>query len=474
MANAQSPTSRTGQASAVTGIVYDSIAQHPLASARVELVNADNPAAPSKSIETDTLGRFRFDDVAPGRYLIGFLHPILDSIGVERAPRALKVNGKEPAIRIDLALPSPQSLRTAICGTTAVKDSASLIIGVVRDAGTREAVPSSIVDVRWADFVLGSGGLRRNTEHRTFVTQETGWYSLCGAPAGGSIVLSASHDAERTEALELEMPSGGFLRRDLYFGVAHSAQDDSTVGGRPAVADTLISPATPRRTGDGRLSGVVVTAAGGRTLPGSSVTISNGPQARSDANGAFSLSGIPTGTRMLEVRAVGYSPLVLPVDVVDGALPLRLALVSLKAVLDTVKVRANLLGNRDMEGFDRRRKHSGANGRFMTTEDIARRNPVEAADIFRSMPGILIARDPDYKEILAQRNFFINLFNGGGPFCRVSVFVNGIRLNDPTVDALNGYLRVNTLLGIEVYSGATAPPEFSKRDGCGSVVIWTK
>ena len=61
------------------------------------------------------------------------------------------------------------------------------------------------------------------------------------------------------------------------------------------------------------------------------------------------MTGIPTGTRMLEFRAVTHAPLVLPVDVVEGAAPLRIALVPMKSVLDTVKVWANLSVDRNQQ-----------------------------------------------------------------------------------------------------------------------------
>ena len=87
----------------------------------------------------------------------------------------------------------------------------------------------------------------------------------------------------------------------------------------------------------------------GRPLSGARVGIRNGPHARADERGVFALTGIPTGTRMLEFRAVTHAPLVLPVDVVKGAAPLRIALVPMKSVLDTVKVWANLSVDRNQQ-----------------------------------------------------------------------------------------------------------------------------
>ncbi len=465
-AQAQAPAVRAvPHAATIGGVVFDSLARKPLVAAVVELVNVDSLSAPARHITSDTLGAFRFDGVRPGRYLIGFMHPLLDSVGVEQTPRAVTVNGLTVDVRVDLALPSPRSLRAVLCGAAAVVDSQSLIIGIVRDAGTRAAVSSATVAVEWANLTLAVGGLRRSTERRTFATQETGWFALCGAPATGTVVLTAAHDADTTEALELEMPASGFLRRDLYYGVARPGAADATA----RVADSLTIPTGPRRTGDGRLSGTVVAADGERPLAGARVSIRNGPTTVVDAGGAFTLTGIPTGTRMLDVRAVSYAPVELPVDVVDGGSPLRILMASLKSVLDTVKVRSTLSVNSNYDEFLKRRKHSGA-GRFITAEDIARRNPIDAMDLFRSMPGVIIVRDDNQLEILAQRS----PQNFSFPFCRVALFVNNNPLREPTVNDLNAYLRPNELLGVEIYDGGAAPLEFSRRNGCGVVVIWTK
>lgn len=113
----------------------------------------------------------------------------------------------------------------------------------------------------------------------------------------------------------------------------------------------------------------VVAADAGRPLSGARIGIRNGPTTQVDERGAFTLTGVPTGTRMLDVRAVSYAPVDLPVDVVDGGAPLRIEMASVKSVLDTVKVLANLSVNREYKGFLRRQKHGGA-GRFITSEDI--------------------------------------------------------------------------------------------------------
>ena len=137
---------RPGSAS-VSGVIFDSVTHSPLSSALVQLVNADSLSASARTVESDSLGRFNFGDIRPGRYLLGFMHPMLDSLGIEPKPREVRVGG-ETAVRSDLAIPSALTLRRTICGASAVADSEALIIGIVRRATDRVAVDSSVVSAQ--------------------------------------------------------------------------------------------------------------------------------------------------------------------------------------------------------------------------------------------------------------------------------------------------------------------------------------
>lgn len=39
---------------------------------------------------------------------------------------------------------------------------------------------------------------------------------------------------------------------------------------------------------------------------------------------------------------------------------------------------------------------------------------------------------------------------------------------------LNAELRPSDLVGVEIYDAGVAPAEFSRRNGCGVFVIWTR
>jgi len=205
---------------------------------------------------------------------------------------------------------------------------------------------------------------------------------------------------------------------------------------------------------------------GGRAWAGARVGIVSCPQTRANARGEWTLGNVPAGTRTLEVRAVGYYPERRPVNIVEGAPPVKVALSTLKAVLDTIKVSANRL-TLDRNGFTERRR-SGA-GRYLTAEDVGRRGRVSVSGLFQTIPGVILERDEKGTGIIWMR----------GPFgyCSPTIFLDGFRMADSTGDAIDDWIAPKEVAGIEIYSEASTPAQFrdlTKMDVCGSIVIWRK
>src|SRR6185503_6030987 len=120
---AQTPDSvRRVAGASISGVVRDSVAKLPLVGAIVQLAAAGNITSFSASAISDSLGRFALNDVPDGRYMLGFLHPMLDSLGMELPLVEVFVTGHRP-VRADLGIPSPARLRAAICGNRIVRDS---------------------------------------------------------------------------------------------------------------------------------------------------------------------------------------------------------------------------------------------------------------------------------------------------------------------------------------------------------------
>lgn len=443
-----------GAQAVVSGIVTDSVAKAPLSNATVQLVGSNDPTF-VRNATSDSLGRFRMNDVPLGHYKLGFIHPVLDSIGVEPPLRDVYVDASG-GVTANAAIPSPATLRRAICGASAA-DSGGVILGTVRDSRDESPTARAVVMGEWLEYALGRTGMTRHVARRTATTGENGWFALCNVPSSGSIAILASKGGDSTGQVELEMSSDGFLRQELYLGPS-VAEPATTASATPG----SLAPVRRIQTGRGHLSGTVSTLVGKSPLSGASVTIIDGPQTRTDSRGMWTISNAPLGTRVIEVRALGYYPTRRNVNVVTDAAPVQVALSTLKAVLDTVKIRASRLpGDRNGNGFEQRRR-SGM-GKFISDVDIQKLPAVVTTDLFRRIPSLRVENDT------------IKTHGAFEPWCAVYIFIDDHLIHDITPDEIDSYVSPEHIRGIEIYSETNAPPQYQVGlGGCGSIVIWTK
>ncbi|MBC8087102.1 MAG: TonB-dependent receptor [Phycisphaerae bacterium] len=445
------PGARPVMLASISGTVRDSLARQPLAGAIVQAALADGAVQLTRTTDADTLGRFTIDSLPVGRYLLGFFHPMLDSLGIELPLRELVVTRKG-AERVDLAIPSAESFRNIICGkkstSRAKADGGALIFGIVRNASDRLPAAEATVALEWLEIVLNEGRVVRRVPRMVVKTAVNGWYAMCNVPGTGALTLSAARGADSTDYLELEMPDGKFLRRDIY----------------------LANATTPEIIAATRLSGSIVAADGATPITGAEVSLSETSRTRTNDRGEWTLPGATPGTHMLEVRAVGFYPARRAVDVMDGAQPVNVRLATLKSVLGTVRVTAQRTLLSNMKDFEMRRK--SAIGQFISAADIERKQPVAVSDIFRLIPGITVWTDRD--TMITRVQFRRGAFDGP---CYPDTFLDGKALGVLSVDQLDNLVVVKEIRGIEIYVGHNVPVQF--RSGmlgnvCGSIVIWTK
>lgn len=439
---ALAPAPSRAQTGHVDGVVYDSLRKQPLAGAIVQVAKAP-PDHGAYSATTDSLGRFSMTKMRAGEYVAGIIDPLLDTLGVS-APYGSVTIAEGADAHLTLAIPSAAGLTSAICApgkaTKNAKrlDSTATIVGHVYDARSRAPVASTRIVLVWQVLAFDGRRVRRDTRQLHATTKDDGWFAFCGLD-GGDYQLRAENGARKTGYLDLALQPREITRSSL------------RLGAESAVAAKL----------NGK-----VTAQDGRALEGAKVTVDGSSSAAlTDSRGAFSLSGLPSGSRMIEARALGYEPTRTPIAPSDDE-PTEVTVVMDKHVetLKEVTVFGKESGHmRDLSGFAERSRLGF--GHFITPEMIARTTSVNICDLLREVPGVSVTTDSKIECSATSRGV-----KSLDP-CVLIVYLNGHKFGG-TMREFTRSISPREIAGIEVYSSATEPPQFLS--GCGSLVVWTR
>lgn len=425
---------RVAQVAKVGGMVYDSLRGAPLPGAWVQLRAADDAGTFGLTVRSDSLGRFVFREVPSGRYAIGFHHPKLDSLGLAPVAQTLTIAAPD-SVGAYLAVPSPSRIRSAVCG--AGRDG-SVLMGYVRHPLTGEPVEGATVSGEWLEYSLSKTGLAKRSPRRSVTTQADGWFAICGVPSPGIVAVRAGVGGDSTDLVEAQITEEGFMRRELF------------VGG-----------------GTTTLRGVVRRADSQHPLADAEVRFVNGPSTRTNEKGEWVLPDAPVGTRLVDVRAVGYFPARQTLDVRGDMAPLSTDLNTLKSVLDTVKTVA--LYPRYTLAEDIKERARSTSGIFMTFNDPMLKNAMTVSDALRMTRGVFVERDLNGPgNSLSLRGVFASR-------CNPLYVVNGFPIPGFTVQDLDSFYGPSNIFAIEIYHAGTAPAQFQMgMQECGSIVVWTR
>ena len=448
-------------ATTISGVVFDSLTMRGLAGASVQIADARGGAW-AKTVASDSAGSFTIADVPVGTYFLGFFHPKLDSLSLGSQTMRVDVRTEEP-MRVRLAIPSSVTIARSLCGPKIVSDSNGLLLGYLRSAETSMPRPSGSVNIRWAEIVIEKNSIQRQAPQVTASTGATGVFAVCGVPIGTPLLVQAASETDSSGSFELTVPSSGLLHRDVYVAPFNRT--------KVTVSDS--APAVDMLRGAGRLRGQIV-GSNGRPISGARVMVwGTGLQATSNADGQFSLAGLPHGTHTLEVRAVGFSPTQRAVDIVQGvagATDVEMANVAI--ALDTVRVVAQrVFTSRRTTDFERRLKTRTGTGHLIDDAEIEKRRPQVVTDILRTIPGVQILPGRRSGEDIFMRGGLAILGSG---LCRPDLYIDGARSVNDADFPINSMVPMSEIRAIEVYPHATmVPVELQTMSGCGVVAIWT-
>ncbi|MBL0169179.1 MAG: carboxypeptidase regulatory-like domain-containing protein [Gemmatimonadaceae bacterium] len=422
----------------VNGLAFDSLRGAPLANAFVMIEGR------SRSTTSDAKGRFSFDTLPPGTYTFAMQHAVFDSLGLSGATtRAVVTDGKA---LVTLAVPSFATLWRAVCGGVPVPVSDSgLVYGNIRDAKQQRPVAQASVEVSWLDLVnLGTKQSSNVTQRRWKSEAQAdaqGGYAVCGVPLQTQLRIRANYLMNRTGLIDLPPSSDRVRRRDLMLAGT-------------ALTDSLLRGAV----------GGVVTDADGKPVPGARVILDDVSEARTDADGRFTLRDAPTGSRQVDVAAIGMSPISSVVDIAAGDTAFFAATLRTITHLEALNITASTTRRRAAVLFDERRKLGL--GSFLDSSTIGRRGTLGAA--FAAVKGVTVQTMSGN-----GRRFNIYLPSTGLDPCLAMLLLDGAQQFDHEI---LGTLSPADIAAIEVYpQRLTVPVELMNKEiRCGVVAVWTK
>lgn len=449
LAAATSAAGAQTSAGRLEGSVTDSTRAAPLAGAQVSVTRLGAERETTHVATTDAKGQFAFERLEAGDYAIGFSNALLDSLEFGGPVRRVAVR-PDGVARAELATPSGSTLRSLACPGMALAKGTGALLGIVTDLDTDKPLAGARVAAMWTELTFDRGILKAMTLERSggAVSDSLGQYRLCGVPTDSWLLVQVQHGERVGSAFQLTIPdAAGVHVRHLSFsreGAYERAALDSALRDSTRKLEPLAGTAT--------LSGIV-RGSGGRPIAEAEVrVVGSRPTARTDANGWFTLTGLPSGTHELEVRELGFPVQRLPVELRRGS-TLRQE-IQLEGVQTLEGVRTVARRSR-YEKFETNRRLS-LTGLFLTQEQIEKRHAQNTSELFSSFAAFrVVGNGPDAVVLNAR----------GG--CRPNVVVDYMQFQEINL------IPPSLIAGIEAYPTTNgAPAEFTNL--CGVIRIWVK
>lgn len=437
-ASTPSAVTKTGKVR-IAGVVVDSLNGRYLSGADVVVDGAH------VTLQTDSVGGFRIDSLPPGTYQVGVFHPLLDTLGTSLATRPFHV-GPDSATFIVLAVPSAATLVSKLCQTPS-SEGKSAVIGHVHDPETLQPLARAEVSIAWTNVEASKEiGIRRTPHLVRDTTDNSGAFRLCGLPNSLEANLQARRGPVATSEIPITLGDQPveFLARDLLLGAGDSAQ----------------------KSGNASVSGVV-SLEGNAAASGSRVELLGTDRvAITNEKGEFEMKNLPSGSRVLLARHLGFAASVAAVDLSSQDHPrVSIKLAKFVAVMDPVLVTARRSAALDKVGFGQRSKIGM--GYYLGPDRIARMHPYYVTDILRQVPSLRVVEGPYGPAVKGARS----TTNG----C-VQFYLDDMPYTEMTPGDVNQFVNGAEVAAVEVYQPGMAPGRFmgTGNYSCTTVVLWTR
>jgi hypothetical protein len=363
-------------------------------------------------------------------------HPLLDTLGVSVSTRPVNLAGGTTTSLI-LSIPSASTIVARKCTAVQRQLGDAALVGVVTEADTDAPLPGAEVLVAWTDFAVSAKTVEKTPQRRSSKVAADGSYMVCGIPSDLQTGIVAIREQDSTAEIPVS-----FANRLVIQSFHLPRTVDSTAASGPSDKLGVVS---------GR-----VTNSQGAPIEGARIAVeSDNTATTSEASGAFRLTGVWSGTRLVTIRKLGYAANELAVDV--SAVSARLLDVKMDRVPQTLEpVRVTALRDIGLQrvGFSER-KRLGA-GTYLGPKEIEGRNAPRLGFLLETVPVL-------------KRYACIRYWVDGHMWSTLS--------DDDASQGPDAFLSGAEIAAVEVYGPLAAPAEYivsSKRGACASVVVWTK
>jgi len=432
------PGPKPGKAQ-IVGVVVDSLNGWYLSDADVVIEGTKT------TLETDSLGKFEIDTLAPGTYQVGIFHPLLDTLGITLVTKPFRI-GPDSSSFVLLAVPSAATIIRAACADKPGGGDKSAVIGHVYDPETLQPMARAEVSVAWAEIEVSKEfGIRRTARLMRDSTDLLGTFKICGLPSS----LQATLQARRGSTVTAEIPillgekSSELLARTLLLSTA----DSSTKVGNATVSGVVLLEGSST-SGESRVE-----------LVGTDIV------ALTNDKGEFTMRNLPSGSKVLLARHLGFGAETAPVDLSSREEKhVTIKLPRFLAIMDPVLVTARRAAALDRIGFNQRKK-SGF-GYYIGPERLQNMHANAVTDILRMVPGLRVSYSRDGDVVSSSR--------GGGRGC-VQYYLDDMVYTEMTPGDINNFVTGGEVVAVEVYQDTNTPPQFTRAGMfCTTIVLWTR
>ena len=426
-----------GPPRAIRGILIDSLLTNEVL--RGALLELDGTAHVGS---TSAQGAFTFDSVTPGTHRLVVRHPLLDSLGLDTLGLDVRVPAVDAALIV--ALPTPTAFLLARCPSGRARVGDGIVLGVVRQPDTDAPIEGVDVAAAWrgVDTTYAGGGLRERARVRT---NAAGQFTICRVPRFSPIEIWARRGTRETPRIRVQLGAATLAAYDLSIDAALATDSASA----PSAVAGVVSGRILTLTGDG--------------LPNVTVQIDRpGTRTTTDSLGRFVFRQVPPGVRALDIRALGFRPSRVGVNLRPAQrLERDVTLDRTVAVLGTVTIRATRTATWDSVGFEDRKRRGG--GYFFNQESL--KGITDLSTALRLVPGIRGRSTERSQRLIAGR----------GAGCYPAFIVNGVRFDAGGSIGPEAMVRANDIRAMEVYTSRLAtPPEHQRYADCAVIVIWLR